>query len=68
MRKHYNIFFPEKKKKHPTFLKPIMDNRKHFSIHNLDDGEEEEDDVLECSAHSTLTGTIYLVLNIGGIP
>lgn len=43
-----------------------MDNRKHFSVYNLDDGEE-EDDVLEYSAHSTLTGTIYLLLNIDGI-
>jgi hypothetical protein len=42
-----------------------MDNRKHFSIYNFDDGEE-EDDVLDYSAHSTLTGTIYLLLNIDG--
>ena len=56
--------FPEKKKQ-PAFEKPIMDNRKHFSIYNFDDGEE-EDDVLDYSAHSTLTGTIYLLLNIDG--
>lgn len=58
-------YFSLKKIKKPAFVKPIMDNRKHFSVYNLDDGEE-EDDVLDYSAHSTLTGTIYLLLNIDG--
>lgn len=43
-------------------MKPIMDNRKHFSVYNLDDGEE-EDDVLEYSAHSTLTARSLVFSN-----
>ncbi|XP_021044129.1 synaptonemal complex protein 3-like [Mus pahari] len=40
-----------------------MDNQKHFSINNFDDGEEEEEDVLECSEPTTLTARSPLFSN-----